>query len=136
MPAESAYTTGRDVPSGTLVRQRENQGGTQDHAEIATHGRSIRNSLHAVRRRGQLAEQAERLVNAEDLGRIADLGAIEADTLIVNGSADPIVDASVNEPGLKHHLIREPLSRQELRRRLSPLRHPSCGPATGCPLSL
>jgi pimeloyl-ACP methyl ester carboxylesterase len=41
----------------------------------------------------QMYEQAERLVNAEDLGRIADLHAIEAETLIVNGGADPIVDS-------------------------------------------
>jgi pimeloyl-ACP methyl ester carboxylesterase len=32
-------------------------------------------------------------LNDEDLSRIADPGTIEADTLIVNGEADPIVDA-------------------------------------------
>ena len=42
----------------------------------------------------QMYEQAERLVNADDLDRIANLHAIAADTLIVNGAADPIVDAA------------------------------------------
>jgi pimeloyl-ACP methyl ester carboxylesterase len=41
----------------------------------------------------QMYEHAERLVNDDDLDRIADLRAIRADTLIVNGGADPIVDA-------------------------------------------
>jgi pimeloyl-ACP methyl ester carboxylesterase len=40
----------------------------------------------------QMYEQAERLVNADNLDHIADLGAIQAETLIVNGGADPIVD--------------------------------------------
>jgi pimeloyl-ACP methyl ester carboxylesterase len=42
----------------------------------------------------QMYEHAQRLVQAEGLECIADLGAIEADTLIVNGGADPIVDAA------------------------------------------
>ena len=41
----------------------------------------------------QMYEHAERLVTADGLDRIADLRAIEADTLIVNGGADPIIDA-------------------------------------------
>ena len=58
----------------------------------------------------QMYEQAEQLVNADDLGRIADLGAIEADTLIVNGGADPIVDASDAEtlgriPGVELRVV-------------------------------
>ncbi len=40
----------------------------------------------------QMYEQAERLVNADALDRIANLRTITADTLIVNGAADPIVD--------------------------------------------
>src|SRR5687768_5065984 len=35
----------------------------------------------------QMYEQAERLVNADNLDHIADLGAIQAETLIVNGGA-------------------------------------------------
>jgi pimeloyl-ACP methyl ester carboxylesterase len=45
----------------------------------------------------QMYEHAERLVQAESLDRVANLGAIEADTLIVNGGADPIVDAADEE---------------------------------------
>lgn len=41
----------------------------------------------------QMHDQAERLANADDLDRIADLRTIRAATLIVNGAADPIVDA-------------------------------------------
>ena len=42
----------------------------------------------------QMYEQAELLVNAESLQGVGDLRAIEAETLIVNGGADPIVDAA------------------------------------------
>ena len=42
----------------------------------------------------QMYEHAERLVNADDLDGIADLRRIGAATLIVNGAADPIVDAA------------------------------------------
>jgi pimeloyl-ACP methyl ester carboxylesterase len=41
----------------------------------------------------QMFEHAERLVNEEDVDSVADLRAIHAETLIVNGGADPIVDA-------------------------------------------
>ena len=42
----------------------------------------------------QMYETAAMLTSADDLDGIADLGAIEAQTLIVNGAADPIVDAA------------------------------------------
>ena len=40
----------------------------------------------------QMYEHAARLVNEESIDQIADLGDIEAETLIVNGAADPIID--------------------------------------------
>jgi pimeloyl-ACP methyl ester carboxylesterase len=59
----------------------------------------------------QIHEQAEILLNAIDLGVFVDLRRITAETLIVNGSADAIVDARDTEgtvdriPGARLHVV-------------------------------
>jgi pimeloyl-ACP methyl ester carboxylesterase len=82
--------TGRGAELGELFI-REFAGGTSEAHQAAM--RAQFRELPAERL-WQMHAQAALLMNATDLGAFVDLGQIAADTLIVNGAADTIVDAA------------------------------------------